>query len=70
MSVSILECLYNAQYNLVDGKITLQKTLGAEQLKNSIALLEKGYSINDEVEPLIDKFGSVEKVPDKTVEAI
>jgi len=36
-----------------------------EQLNNAVELLDKGYSIWDEVEPLLEKYGSVENVPEK-----
>lgn len=65
MSVSILECLQNAQYNLVEAKMPMQKQIGANQLDNAIKLLSKGYSIEDEVEPLIEQYGSIEEVPEK-----
>ncbi len=29
------------------------------------SLLERGYDIADEVEPLLEEFGDVENVPDK-----
>ena len=65
MSVTILEALENAEFNL--GNIAVVGTgivpLIKSQLHNAIVLLEKGYDTEDEVEPLLDKFGSVEKVP-------
>lgn len=67
MAVTILEALLNAHFNLVEQKIPgISDRIGAEQLKNAIGLLEKGYSPNDEVEPLLGKYGSVEKVPVKS----
>lgn len=36
-----------------------------EQLNNAIVLLEKGYSVDDEVEPLLEEFGNVDSVPEK-----
>ena len=38
------------------------------QLHNGITLLEKGYSIHTEVEPLLEKYGDVESVPEKESE--
>ena len=68
MSVTILEALQNAHHNL--GNV---KMLGVEflpmiesQLNNATVLLEKGYDIYDEVEPLLDKYGEVDNVPEKT----
>jgi len=66
MSVSILEALQNANYNLDNlktmgiGMLPLVK----EQLNNAVILLEKGYGIDEEVEPLLEKHGDVEKVPE------
>ena len=68
MSVTILEALQNANHNL-----SHVKALGAaflpmikSQLNNATVLLEKGYDIYDEVEPLLDKYGEVDNVPEKT----
>lgn len=67
MSVSIMEALQNANYNLDN-----LKTIGMgllplvkEQLNNAVTLLDKGYDIWDEVEPLLEKYGSVDNVPEK-----
>ena len=63
MAVTILEALQNANYNLsVNGSFGAM--LANQQLKNAITLLEKGYSLNEEVEPLLEKYGTVEDVPD------
>jgi len=67
MSVSILEALENANYNLDNlrvmglGMVPLIK----EQINNAVVLLEKGYGIDEEVEPLLEKYGDVENVPEK-----
>lgn len=67
MSVSILEALQNANYNIDNiskmgiGLLPLVK----QQLNNAVVLLEKGYSIDDEVEPLLEKYGNVDSVPDR-----
>jgi len=67
MSVSIIEALQNAEINIKNvkriGPAILPLVQG--QLHNAIVLLDKGYSIYDEVEPLLDKYGDVENVPDK-----
>lgn len=67
MAVTILEALMNADHNLkerhrVGNSIVL---LVAEQLHNAVTLLEKNYSLDDEVEPLLEKYGKVEDVPEK-----
>jgi hypothetical protein len=64
MSVTILEALQNAQINL-QGPLPFQRAMGMEQLNNAVGLLERGYSPEDEVEPLIDKYGGVDSVPAK-----
>jgi len=67
MAVTILEALQNANYNLDNvaklgmGLLPLAK----EQLNNAVVLLEKGYSLYNEVEPLLDKYGDVDNVPEK-----
>lgn len=40
-------------------------TLAQGQLHNAIVLLEKGYGIYEEVEPLLEKYGDVENVPER-----
>lgn len=68
MSVSIIEALQNAEINIENvkriGPAILPLAQG--QLHNAIVLLEKGYSIDDEVEPLLEQYGSVEDVPEKS----
>ncbi len=68
MAVSILEALQNAKYNLghAERMPHVFLPLAAAQLSNAITLLEKGYGIWDEVEPLFDEFGDVENVPEKS----
>jgi hypothetical protein len=64
MSVTVLEALQNADFNLTNNG-ALGAMLAKDQLHNSAILLEKGYSIHDEVEPLLDEYGDVENVPEK-----
>jgi hypothetical protein len=69
MAVSILEALQNANMNLDNlsklgmGLLPLVKS----QLNNAVVLLEKGYGLHEEVEPLLEEFGDVENVPEKQV---
>ena len=64
MSVTVLEALLNADYNLQSsGSIGVM--LAKEQIHNAVVLLEKGYSVDEEVEPLLEKYGEVENVPVK-----
>ena len=68
MSVSIMECLQNARYNLDNAiKIPMLMPMVKEQLNNAVELLDKGYDIWDEVEPLLEKYGTVENVPEKSI---
>lgn len=64
MAVTILETLENAYFNLCIQKIPgISDVLGREQLRNAIDLLDKGYGPYVQVEPLLEKYGSTEKVP-------
>lgn len=67
MAVTILEALRNANHNLDNVRVmgTAMLPLVKGQLNNAVTLLEKGYSLEDEVEPLLEKYGDVESVPDK-----
>lgn len=67
MSVTILEALQNARTNLVDnaGTGAFIRELGRLQLDNAIALLEKGYGPHELIEPLLEQYGGVERVPDE-----
>jgi hypothetical protein len=71
-SASILETLQEAHYNL-HGAVQSNSTdsfeskfviIAKEQIYDAITLLEKGYGIHEMIDPLIDKYGSVENVPD------
>jgi hypothetical protein len=64
---SIIEALQNAEINIENVKrIGLAiLPMAQEQLHNAIVLLDKGYSIHDEVEPLLGKYGDAEDVPEK-----
>lgn len=51
MSLTILEVLENAQYNM-DGQMPqIQLPMAKEQLGNAIKALENGYSIDETFEP-------------------
>ena len=61
-----MEALQNADYNLENAmKMPMLLPLVKEQLHNATVLLDKGYGIWDEVEPLLEEYGSVENVPEK-----
>ena len=64
---TILEALQNANYNIDNVKrvgIALLPLVKG-QLNNAVVLLEKGYDLEDEVEPLLEKYGNVDDVPEK-----
>lgn len=67
MAVTILEALQNANYNIDNIKFmgTSLIPLVKSQLNNAVVLLEKGYPLEQEVEPLLEEFGEVENVPEK-----
>lgn len=67
MAVTILEALQNAQMNFNTG-MSFTIAIAKEQLNNAIVLLEKGYDKYEEVEPLLEKYGSVFDVPEKSEE--
>ena len=64
MSASILETLMNAEINLVNNRMSsFAVELGEQQLSNAITLLKKGYGCHELVDPLLEKYGDVEAVP-------
>jgi hypothetical protein len=66
MSSSIMETLMGADHNLkiaVNGLTALLPVVSG-QLHNATVLLDKGYGIWTEIEPLLDEYGSVEAVPE------
>ena len=65
MSVTILEALQNADYNIQNNG-NLGLAIAKDQLHNAVDLLDKGYDLYDEVEPILEKYGmDVDAVPDK-----
>ena len=69
---TILETLKNANYNLDNlQKVGIDFLLPVikDQLNNAIVLLEKGYNLNEEVEPFFEKYDEIENVPNKKNEA-
>jgi len=68
MAVTIMEALQNAKINITgDSPAPIQLRLGRMQLYNAVTLLEKGYGLHDEVEPLLDEYGNADSVPDNTI---
>ena len=37
--------------------------LGKDQLHNAVELLIKGYNLHEQVEPLLETYGSIDKIP-------
>lgn len=68
MAVTILEALQNAQHNFRSAPAVGLGILpmAQSQLDNAVGLLEKGYHIDTEVEPLLEEHGSLDSVPDIT----
>lgn len=68
MGTTILESLKNAKTNLGSvqgiGSI-LPLFLADQQLHDVVILLEKGFDLTDEIEPLLEKYGDAESVPNK-----
>lgn len=62
---TILEALQNAKHNIGVKKPAIQIAIGIEQLNNAVTLLEKGYSLNDDVEEIMENFDNAEDVPEK-----
>lgn len=66
MSLTILEVLGNAKYNLIENKgVPVAQVVGVEQLKNAVTLLEKGYGLNEDFETVMGEHDDVENVPEK-----
>jgi hypothetical protein len=66
MSVSILETLIYAEYDLdncMEGFISFLPYI-KKRLHDVVTLLDKGYNIYTQVEPLLEKYGDVENVPE------
>ena len=63
MSGTILEALQNADFNL-QTNAGVGHAVAKNQLHNAVTLLNKGYGLDWEVEPLIEEFGNVDNVPE------
>jgi hypothetical protein len=50
MSLTILEVLENADYNLQKAQIPMQIEMGKSQLHNALILLNKGKTLEDDFE--------------------
>lgn len=66
MSVSILEVLQNAKYNIIENKfVPIARAIGEGQLKNAVILLEKGYGLEEDFDTVMNHHSKVEDVPEK-----
>ena len=67
MSITILEALQKANCNsknlCVIGMALLP--MMQSQLNTAVILLEKGYDLYNDIEPLLEKYSDVENVPKK-----
>lgn len=64
---TILEAIQNANYNINKSKAGIAGLLvGKSQLSNAAALLDKEYDLHTDIEEMITKYGSIDKVPEKT----
>ena len=59
MSITILETLQNADHNLNEYNVSL----GRCQLRNAVALLNKGYPLDQDITMLVDEYESLELIP-------
>jgi hypothetical protein len=66
MPLTLLEELTTAQHHLTRGVDQAQKDIGAEQLNNVIVLLKKGYTIDDDVEWLLEEYSDMNQAPEKS----
>ncbi len=48
MSITVLEVLKNAEYNLINGSIPIQRSLAIQQLSNAILQLEEDSDADNE----------------------
>ncbi len=65
MAVTILETLQNANYNLNNAAIPFQIEIAKSQLHNAVTLLDKGYDLHEEIDPILEEFPDVEYAPEK-----
>ena len=68
MSITILEALQNAKYNINNPSHVIQFEIGKRQLINAVSLLEKGFNLEENFDYILEEYGSIENVPDKLKE--
>lgn len=62
---TVLRALENAERNLVIRRVHVR--IGAEQLRNAIAVLKKGYGLSDDIDELLRIYGA-KNIPEKPKE--
>ncbi len=62
---TILDLLKSAKSKIQASNKTLVITIGLEQLSAAVTLLEKGYSIDDDVDEIIRNVDDLDEVPEK-----
>ena len=65
MSVTIMEVLQNAKFNLAEASHPAQRRIGINQLSNAVTLLEKGYGLYDNFDLVLGEYDDIDSVPDK-----
>ena len=66
MSLTLIETLENAEYNLTrDYPDPVNVRMARSQVANVRTLLEKGYDAYDDLDRLLAKYGDAESVPEK-----
>jgi len=58
---TIFEVLQNAN-KFLKSKEPIVLMLAKDQINDAVTLLEKGYNLETEIEPLLKKYGNVDKV--------
>jgi len=69
MSITIMDALKNAKYNLTeDVWIFLCDpvlNIAISQVKNAVTLLEKNYNLDDCIDDIFKEYGEIDNVPKK-----
>ena len=60
---TILDALQNAEQNFGSGAL-LAVQIAKVQLHNAVELLERGYDAQDDIEALLEKYGTLDDVPE------
>ena len=63
MSVTILDAIRNADYNLRNN-MPLALPIARNQLRNAVVFLEKGYGLGENIDQLLEKYPNPEFAPE------